>query len=148
MKRIVQGALKDVSRIMDCAREMTGNIPDCPLNEAHYTQQWRRLLLSGAGAMFLLEDGGEVVGGIGGICHPDLLTDRLVAAEMFWYVKPAHRGGTWAVRLLKAYEAWAKSQGCYSLSIGHTAHLMPERLKEFYLRRGYTPNETNYRKTL
>jgi GNAT superfamily N-acetyltransferase len=134
---------------MECAREFTSIIPDCPLNAAHYGDVWRGFLNADIGAIFLLEDdNGNVVGGIGGVRHPDLLTGRVMAVEMFWYVREAHRMGMWPVRLLVEYERWAKSVGCYDVAMIHMECSMPERLKEFYTRRGYRLFETIYRKVL
>lgn len=147
--RIVQATIEDVPRIMACAREFTSVIPDCPLNVSHYGDVWRGLLRSDLAAIFLLEDDSEnVVGGIGGVTNPDLLTGRKMAVELFWYVKESHRGGTWPVRLLASYERWAKNQGCYDVAMIHMECSMPERLKEFYTRRGYQLFETMYRKSL
>lgn len=141
---------------MDCAREFTSVIPDCPLNERHYEAAWKQFLGSGAGVIFLLEEDKpltanyepKVLGGIGGICHPDLLTGRLTAVELFWYVKPEHRKGIWPVRLLKAFEKWAALMRCHEVAMIHMECSMPERLKEFYQRRGYTLFETMYRKRI
>jgi GNAT superfamily N-acetyltransferase len=146
--RLFQATIDDIPRIMDCAREFTSIIPDCPLNEAHYEAEWRKFFNSGNGVIYLMEHEGEIAGGIGGIKCPDLLTGRASAIELFWYVKPEFRSGTWPVRLLREFEQWAVMRGCHEISMIHMECSMPERMKEFYTRNGYELFETMYRKRI
>lgn len=145
--KLFKASLEDVPRIMDCAREFT-SILACPINEAHYAECWIGFIKSGAGAMFLLEDEGAVVGGIGGIRHPDLLSGEACAVELFWYVKPKYRRGTMPVRLLTEFERWAQEGGCRTVAMVHMQDSMPEALGAFYERHGYELYETMYRKQL
>jgi hypothetical protein len=147
--KITRAKLEDVPRIIECAREFTSKIPDCPLDDIHYVTQWNHFINNNIGVIFLLEDQtSAVLGGIGGLMHPDLLTGRKTAVELFWYIKEEHRRGTWPVRLLKEFEAWAKAGHCYDVAMIHMECSMPDRLKEFYGRRGYRLFETMYRKVL
>jgi hypothetical protein len=151
--RLVRGTEADIPRMLTCAPEFAGGIPDHPLDQEHYRKCWEGFFQAGNGAMYLLEevqDGGatEVAGGIGGICHPDLLTGRLTAVELFWYVKLEHRTGDWPVRLLKAFEDWAATMRCHDAVMVRIECPMNEWLKEFYQRRGYTLFETMYRKVI
>lgn len=146
--RIVRATIEDLPRILECAREFTSIIPGCPLDEAHYVATWREFLLSGAGAIFLIENDGEVVGGIGGVSHPDLLTGRKIAIELFWYVKEKFRGGLHSIRLLFEFEAWAKQVECTQVNMIHMECSMPSEMKSIYERQGYELFETVYRKEL
>lgn len=147
--KLIKAGVDDVPRIMECAREFTSVIPDCQLDEAHYAESWRGFLNAGNGVILLLETAvGQVAGGLGGIVHPDLLSGKLNAVELFWYVKPEYRGGTWPVRLLREFEVWAATRGCDQVCMIHMECSMPARLKEFYLRSGYQLIETVYRKNL
>jgi GNAT superfamily N-acetyltransferase len=147
--RITAATIDDVPRILECAREFTAILPDCPLDESHYSQFWRGALQSRAGIILLLEeDDGRVVGGIGGMIHPDLLTGRLCAVELFWYVKREHRRGLWPVRLLKGFEVWARRRGCATVAMIYMQASMPERMKGFYEQAGYSLYECGYRKVL
>jgi GNAT superfamily N-acetyltransferase len=155
--KIFAATLDDVPRIMDCARvfvhtrmssPVNAGAPHDQLNEAHYGECWRGFLKTGIGAMFLLEDGGELVGGIGGVAHPDLVTGELTAVELYWYVKPEYRRGTMPIRLLTEFEQWAARRGCRTVAMIHMQDSMPEALGAFYERRGYKLYETMYRKSL
>ena len=81
-------------------------------------------------------------GALGGVCVPDCHRECMVASEFFWYVKPEHRGG--GIRLLKAFEKWAREQGADRIIMTHLADSMPEGLKKLYIRLGYEELETNY----
>ena len=37
--------------------------------------------------------------------------DTRVASELAWWVDPSHRGGSAGVRLIRAFERWAKARG-------------------------------------
>lgn len=64
------------------------------------------------------------------------------AKETVWYVAEAHRGRG-AVRMLDAYEAWAKEQGCVAIGM---ASLASNDVSPLYERRGYAPAETHFLK--
>jgi hypothetical protein len=61
-------------------------------------------------ALFLLKDGNEILGLIGGLTFRDPLTNLLYGAEVVWRVKGGGHG--WGIKLLQAFEWWAASEGC------------------------------------
>lgn len=68
----------------------------------------------------------------------------LIAKETVWFVRPCVRGrGT--LRMLDAYEAWARSKGCALVGM---ATLASNDVGALYRRRGYTPVETHFLKPL
>ena len=142
--KIIRATTEDVPRIAECARMYTDVIPTCEFNEEFYLAQWRRFMASGVGGIFLLVDDGntQVFGGIGGIIHPDLLTGKLTAVELFWYVKPEYRSG--GVRLLKTFEEWAKSRDCKVIAMICLSCSMMDKLDDFYRKAGYTLLEKHY----
>ncbi len=140
-----RATLKDVPRILVCAREFTALL-GIKLNEPHYVAYWRQNLLSGCGAMFLLEHERLVVGGIGGTLIQQPLTGDKVAVEAFWYVKEEQRGGSASLRLHSAFEEWGWSEGADSVAMIFMEASMPQRLKGYYQRRGYDLLETVWQK--
>lgn len=146
--RLFKATLDDIPRILGCAREFCAIIPDMPLNEEHYVNQWTGFVRDDIGVIYLLEDVGEIVGGIGGIKHPELLTGRMTAVELFWYVRPEFRHGTWPIRLLHEFEVWAALHECHEIDMIHMECSMAERLEGFYQKKGYTLYETVYRKII
>jgi len=96
--------------------------------------------------LFLLEDGGDLVGMlVGGIASPLFSKDR-VATELAWFVEPEHRDGRAAYKLLASYEKWAKDSGCSFVTMVDIDTL--ESLEPLYTRKGYTLTEKTYVKEI
>jgi len=93
--------------------------------------------------LLLVDDrNGEIVGMIGVLAtlHPH--SDDAVMSELFWYVKPSHRGS--GVRLLMAAEKWARAHG-----IRKSIVVSPSTaVSNFYLRMGYERLEEQFIKDL
>lgn len=93
----------------------------------------------------------ELVGGIGGLMTPDLFDGRVTATEMFWFVDATHRGGTGSIKLIRAFEEWASTQGAVEARLCYLHHRDAETDTQFrrvYDRLGYTALETSYLKPL
>jgi GNAT superfamily N-acetyltransferase len=69
-----------------------------------------------------------------------------VAKESLWWIEPAHRGGTAAVRMLDAYETWARGQGCAFAGVAGMGD--DPAVGKLYARRGYRGAEVHYLKGL
>lgn len=66
------------------------------------------------------------------------------AKETVWYIAQQARGGA-ALQMLDAYEAWAREQGCVAIGM---ASLASNDVSSLYKRRGYTPAETHFVKSI
>lgn len=66
------------------------------------------------------------------------------AKETVWYVAPIARGRG-AIKMLDAYEAWAKEQGCAAVGM---ASLVTNDVSRLYERRGFAPVETHFVKSI
>lgn len=66
------------------------------------------------------------------------------AKETVWFVAPAARGRG-ALRMLDAYEAWARQHSCACIGM---ASLSTNDVSSLYARRGYAPAETHFIKQL
>lgn len=66
------------------------------------------------------------------------------AKETVWYIAPEARGRS-ALKMLDAYEAWAREQGCSTIGM---ASLATNDVSGIYARRGYAPAETHFLKAL
>lgn len=66
------------------------------------------------------------------------------AKETVWYIAPEARGRA-ALRMLEAYEAWAREHGCAAIGM---ASLATNDVSKIYERRGYAPAETHFVKAL
>uniref|UniRef100_UPI0035BC53CD GNAT family N-acetyltransferase n=1 Tax=Paenochrobactrum pullorum TaxID=1324351 RepID=UPI0035BC53CD len=66
------------------------------------------------------------------------------AKETVWFIAPQSRGRS-AIKMLSAYETWAKEQGCTAIGM---ASLEINDVSKLYLRRGYRSVETHFLKIL
>ena len=84
-----------------------------------FLKNWRYFLQSLTAVLYGLWDEGRVVGGIGGLVHPDLNTGDLHAVECFWYVDPAYRNTLMAGRLPLTFKKWGKRHGAVRWKMIH-----------------------------
>jgi GNAT superfamily N-acetyltransferase len=68
-----------------------------------------------------------------------------IAKETLWWIDPAHRGSA-AVRMLDAYEAWAKERGCRF--VGMAGMGADPVVGKLYQRRGYRAAEVHFLKPI
>lgn len=76
-----------------------------------------RKLLADNGVAFVAEVDGEVRGAIVGRLSSLWFAASCVAIELGWWVDQDLRGGTVGVRLLWAFEDWARSQGATAVAL-------------------------------
>lgn len=70
------------------------------------------------------------------------LSSQMVAMERIFWIEPSNRG-RWAVKMIAAYEEWAKGQGCFATNI---VSFGPKAADRLYLRRKYEPAERHFLK--
>jgi GNAT superfamily N-acetyltransferase len=92
-----------------------------------------------SGMAFLAEDNEEVVGMMAGWCLEAFFNHERTARDMILYVRPDKRGGMTAIRLVKAFEDWAKEAGAHHINIGVSAGIDNQRAAKFYQSLGYAP---------
>lgn len=113
-------------------------------NPDAFLKHWQTFLTSYPATILVLEEQGQVIGGIGGLATADVYTGELVAHEFFWYIDQAHRGGTGAFRLLRAFKAWAQEHGATRLRLSHMLGLNEDKLEAMYRHLGFRPIEVGY----
>jgi GNAT superfamily N-acetyltransferase len=67
-----------------------------------------------------------------------------VASELVFWIDPPARG-RWALQMIRAYEAWAKEQGCALVSLATVGAKGADAL---YRRCGFAPAERHFMKVL
>src|SRR5947207_12552252 len=67
------------------------------------------LMADESGAIYVAENGGRLVGMIGAFAFAHPVSGERVGSEIMWWMEPDARGA--GVRLLRAAERWAKTQG-------------------------------------
>jgi GNAT superfamily N-acetyltransferase len=115
-------------------------------NLEYFVELWTRVLTQEMGVILVEENANGIQGTLGGFIHRDLYGERTIVEELFWYVLPGARGG--GVRLYRAFERWARAHGAHEIQMVHLLDSMPEKVGGFYLRDGFKPVETRYKKAL
>ena len=146
--RLRETRVEDLPKLETCAREFyTASRFLKDFDPERFVSMWTGLLDSGAGVILLLEDEtGEIDGTLGGVVYPEPYSGTLIATEFFWFVKQARRGE--GLKLLRAFEAWARAKGCAQIRMAHLVDVMPAKLEKVYRRFGYTPAEVLYVKEI
>lgn len=75
-------------------------------------------LINGLGVVFVAEVNGEVVGGMAGGIIDQWFSDDLIAYDYSLFVEPSKRNGVIAVRLIRAFQEWAKIKGAKQIYMG------------------------------
>ena len=116
---------------------------------AHLSKSWRQLIESKVGVVFVsIGLTNHFEGALGAVLCPNLFNNGSLAVECFWYVMPEFRGSPLAIRLLHAFEAWAKEHSAKFVAMIHLENLHAEKLRKLYDRMGYKKVETHYVKEI
>lgn len=95
--------------------------------------------------LFVCEDSvGGVVGMFAGYVTPYYFCDATIATELFWYVLPAVRGTSAAIRLLREFERWAAAQGAAEIAIASWTGVAPTQFNNMLERAGFTHRGANF----
>lgn len=98
--------------------------------------------------VFVLEDKGEVIGGICGAVVPLYWNMRLLVGQQFaWFVRNTRRRGLSAVSLLDAFERWAiEEKDAVAVFSGAKNDGNREGMDKLLTRKGYINLESMYLK--
>lgn len=113
-----------------------------------FVKNWTTFLAQFPAVILGLFKGDTLVGGISGMMTPDLFDARLTAQEFFWFMDEAHRSGTGAIRLLRAFEAWGREKGATEVRMVHMVGKNDAQLERIYRKLGYRTLEVCYIKPL
>jgi GNAT superfamily N-acetyltransferase len=104
-------------------------------------------LASDATALFVADRDGDVCAMLVGALVPLWFAPRTVmAAELAWWVEPRARGTTVAVRLVRAYEEWARASGATVTTMSSLDGCNGADVATMLSRLGYTRSEMTYLK--
>jgi hypothetical protein len=101
------------------------------------------------GVLLVADQDGVVVGMLFGVVSGFWFAPRsLWATELAWWVEPAARGGTAGIRLVTAFQDWAREQGAkvVAMSSLHLDH--DNRVSSVLQRMGFAQSEHTYIKRI
>jgi GNAT superfamily N-acetyltransferase len=101
------------------------------------------------GLLIVAEQDNEIIGMLLGIISSLWFARRtLWASELAWWVEPAARGGTAGIRLVTAFQDWARDQGAKVVAMS-SLHLDHDgRVGNVLERMGFSPSEHTYIKRI
>jgi len=129
---------EDVEQVVKLARSMQLESPafrDKPFDEERI-EKWVFWMVDHGGG-FVAEERGKLIGMMSGLLSTQLFCDEVFATDLALYVIPEDRGRSVGVRLIKAFERWAKESGAKEISLGISTDVEQERTAAIYEKLGY-----------
>lgn len=103
------------------------------------TQLWQMIVAQpDAFCAFVAEKEDKIIGMFVGVCQEHWFGFDKVACDLALYVTPEERGGTTAIRLIKAYEQWARDVGASEIHIGTSTNINSERVTKLFEKMGFS----------
>ena len=134
----------DIFDLLVLARGFSKEAPAMHKWDKDKTEAMLKMCIDGtATTILVMETEGEVVGGIVGVIQPLFMSHTIVAAELAWFVAPSRRGKG-ALKLLRAFEGWAKDNGADYITMADIRGIAD--LSKLYERQGYELSEAAYSK--
>jgi GNAT superfamily N-acetyltransferase len=100
-------------------------------------------------AVLVAEDAGELIGITAAIAYPMYFNPaKLVAQELWWYIKPEARGGVASKLLFQEIEKWGKDKQAEAMFMVALDNDRVETMVKMYGRLGYAPTERVFVKGL
>ncbi len=117
-----------------------------PFDPAYAARLFVHHTASAHAACFVHDVNGTAQGVLMAIAFDHPFGPVKMAKETLWWIDPGHRGGTAALRMLDAFETWARDRKCAFCSmVGIGGDPAVSRM---YERRGYRAAEVHHLKTL
>lgn len=140
----------DIPQLVEMARAMHAESPRYQNKQFDegVTAQFINILISGSDfCVFVSGIASDLTGMIGCSVSPFFFSfvDKY-ACDVGFYVKPEHRGGGSALKLIKAYEDWALEKGVLPEDITLGVSCENKKLGELMTKMGYTQSGELYRK--
>lgn len=134
--------LEDIPALVEggCRMHALTRFRDQPYNATRTAQAFASLITQGKGKYaFLVAESSDrrVVGALIGVMEQQIFSDVHTASVMHFDVLPEARMGGHGVRLLKAFEQWAKNRRAFEICFGVNSETDVERLGRFARRMGY-----------
>lgn len=144
---IRRAAMGDKGRVLAMARAFhVASGIDVPFSAALAAVLFDACLVDPDRLCLVLDINGAACGVLAAQAGPHGFAPVRLASELMFWISPDHRGSSAALRMIDAYEAWARERGC------HIAHLVglgdAPAAGTLYARRGYRPAERHFMKNL
>jgi GNAT superfamily N-acetyltransferase len=96
------------------------------------------LVSDAPGGVLVAEKNGQIVGMMAGFVSAPFFSHDKIASDYTFYVKPEHRKtGRIALKLVRAFEAWAIAAGAADIVPGTSTEIDADSTRRFYEKLGY-----------
>lgn len=137
----------DVFDILILAKEFSKEAPQSHKWNKEKTEQFILSALQNTNmTIFVIDVDGEIEGALVGILSELYMSYTVQATELAWFVSKDYRGKPASLKLIKAFEKWAKESGANQVGMGDIEGI--SSLEKLYNRLGYERAETVYLKEL
>lgn len=145
---IKAAGIDDVDGVVELARRMHGEsiYRSIGFNAEKFAGVIREHI--DTGCVFVAHRSEVLIGAlVGGVCE-HLFSNELFGYELGVFVTPECRGGTTAIRLLKAFELWCVEMGAVNIDMGITTGIHTENTGKLYQKLGFIECGKHYRKEI
>ena len=137
----------DVFDILILAKEFSKEAPQSHKWNKEKTEQFILSALQNTNmTIFVIDVDGEIEGALVGLLSELYMSYTVQATELAWFVSKDYRGKPASLKLIKAFEKWAKESGANHIGMGDIEGI--SSLEKLYNRLGYERAETVYLKEL
>lgn len=132
--------LPDVPALVALGQEFISEAPNYSSRkfDANALRQNLESVVNGQGAIFVVEAGTEIVGGIVCLTAKDWFNDDVIAFEQVFYISPTYRTTQASFLLIDAFIAWSKNMGASRIQCGTTTGVNTRGCIRLYERFGFT----------
>ena len=124
--------LVEISRLMS---EESPNYRDEIFDVEKATRVVKHIIDTGCGVV--ADEYGTIIGMMGGFLVSAPMHEYNFITDMGIYILPSHRGGSTALRLIKAFEDIATEKGTKKIFLGISTGIEAERTVKLYEKLGY-----------
>jgi|TARA_R110001632_G_scaffold70683_4_gene164527 RimJ/RimL family protein N-acetyltransferase len=137
----------DIFDILILAKEFSKEAPSSHKWDKEKTEQFLVSSFNNTNMeIFVIDIDGEIEGALVGLVAKFYMSHTVQATELAWFVSKDYRGKPASIRLMKAFEKWAKENEANYVGMGDIEGL--SNLEKLYNRLGYKKTESIYLKEL
>lgn len=130
--------IDDIPRIVDLGKMLHQESRYAPISfNEEKVATLMRYLIEKDGVVFVAEVDGEIVGGIAGAITEFWFSSETQAFDYSFFLAPEARHGMQAVRLMSAFENWARIHGARQIDMGITTDINVDKSARLYTGMGY-----------
>lgn len=129
----------DVPRLIELGTMLhdISSYSSMPFNPEKSAAFLHELINGQNGVVFAVEIDGVIVGGMAGGIVDQWFNDDLIAYDYSIFIEPSRRSGFTAIRLINAFEEWARIKGAKIVQLGIGTKLNVEGTSKLYQSLGF-----------